>query len=343
MNIRDIAKLAGVSSATVSRVINHSGYVKEETRQKVEQAIQGNHYVPNAAARSLSTQNSSSIGVIIPDITNEFFPNIFVGINDVAQKNQLNVLFFDTGESVEREHRYLQSVQSQQMKGLIITPVSGNDLVTQRELHHLEEAGIPVVLVDRNTSGDDLSGVFVDNHQASYEGVKTLAQAGHQKIAIITGPPTSLPGKERFEGYCQALKDCNLPYREEFVVSGKFRIQEAYEQTKALMELKDRPTAIFSSNNLMTLGCLKYLTEKKWKIGMNISVLGFDDINSLNIIDYPLSVITRDERLQGREAMELLLNQLQLKEDGKVWDQERKVVRIPYKIILRGSEQYQWK
>jgi len=337
MNIIDIAKIAGVSSATVSRVINKSGYVKEETRKKVEAAIAGNHYVPNAVARSLSSKNSSAVGIIIPDITNEFFPNLFVGMNDIAEKNNLNVLFFDTGEKIEKEHEYLEVVQSQQIKGLIIAPVSCTDTKTRETLQRLESTGIPVVLVDRNVDGASFSGVFVNSKLGAYEGMTALIREGHKKIAIITGPSDSLPGKERYEGYCKALSDHGLTYREEYVVRGDFKIDKAYQQTKMLLELNDRPTAIFTSNNLTTLGCLKYITDKKLVLGKDISILGFDDITSLKIIDYKLSVIARDEREQGRKAMKLLIERLSNKKT-----KEAKVIYIPHKLILRGSETYDW-
>ena len=194
MTIRDIAKIVGVSSATVSRVINESGYVKEETKNRILQVIEENNYVPSAVARSLSTSDTSSIGVMVPDITNEFFSSMIGGIAELADQNGLSILFFDSRESQEREHHFLMEAQSRRLGGLIITPVSEWDGETCQNLMQLEDAGIPVVLVDRDIRDFKLDGVFVDNFQSAYEGVEALILAGHKDIAIITGPDTSLPG-----------------------------------------------------------------------------------------------------------------------------------------------------
>lgn len=334
MNIRDVAKKAGVSTATVSRVINESGYVKEETKQKVLAAIAEAEFVPNAIARSLSIRDSSSIGVIVPDIANEFFSSIISGMGEMASNNQYNIVLFDTGEMQEREHQCLQIAESQRLSGLLITPVSELDMETRDKLIQFEDKGIPVVLVDRNMKNSNLDGVFVENHAAAYKGVEALIHAGHRKIAIITGPSTSMPGKDRFQGYKAALAEHGLDLREEYIVSGDFKIIKAYEQTKKLLQLPDPPTAIFASNNQTSLGVLKYLTEQGIKIGRDISIVGFDQIESLKIIDYRLSTIERDAKRQGYEAMAMLIDKLSHKQSKS---SGRKIF-VPYEVVLRGSE-----
>ncbi|HBG12981.1 MAG TPA: LacI family transcriptional regulator, partial [Clostridium sp.] len=159
------------------------------------------------------------------------------------------------------------------------------------------------VLVDRNIKNSNLDGVFVENAAAAYKGVEALIHAGHRKIAIITGPSTSMPGKDRLKGYKAALMDYRIELKEEYIVSGDFKIIKAYERTKELLQLPDPPTAIFASNNQTSLGVLKYLTEQKLKLGRDISMVGFDQIESLKIIDYRLSTIERDAKKQGYEAM----------------------------------------
>lgn len=334
MNIRDIAKKVGVSSATVSRVINQSGYVKDETKQKVLAAIEEAEFVPNAIARSLSIRDSSSIGVIVPDIANEFFSSVISGMGEIAANNQYNIVLFDTGEMQEREHQYLQMAEGQRLSGLIITPVSELDMMTRDKLIQFENKGIPVVLVDRNIRNSSLDGVFVENAAAAYKGVEALIHAGHRKIAIITGPSTSMPGKDRLNGYKAALKDYRMELKEEYIVSGDFKIIKAYERTKELLELADPPTAIFASNNQTSLGVLKYLTEHKLKMGRDISMVGFDQIESLKIIDYRLSTIERDAKKQGYEAMAMLIDKLSHKESKS---SGRKIF-VPYQVVLRGSQ-----
>ncbi len=334
MNIRDIAKKTGVSATTVSRVINKSGYVKDETKKKILDAIQEAGYVPNAIARSLSVRETSSIAVIVPDITNEFFPSLISGIGDLAEKENYNMVLFDTNESGEKEHNALAGVESQYMAGVIITPVSEHDEFTRRRLMELEAKKIPVVLADRNISGAELDGVFADNISGSYYGVKALIDAGHRKVAVIAGPDTSLPGRDRLSGYKKALTDHNVEIRDDYIVYGDFKINTAYEKTRELMSLDEPPTAIFTCNNKTTLGALKYFTERHVKIGRDISILGFDQIETLKLIDYPLSTIERDAQFQGREAMKLLIDKLKTKESKG----SRKHIYVPYNIVLRGSE-----
>lgn len=336
MKIDDIARMVGVSNATVSRAINNSGYVKEETRKKIFEVIEKHRYVPNAVARSLSMQDTVSIGVIIPDIENEFFSSIMRGISEVAEQNQYNIHFMGTNETPSIEHIFLEIVQGQRLSGVIITPISEEDLITKERLIHLEESGIPVVLVDRGIANEQFEGVFVDNLAGARDGVKELILAGHTKIATIAGPATSKPGKGRLQGYKQALKDANIDLRPEYIVQADFKMERGYKGTEQLLNLDDPPTAIFTFNNMTTLGCLKYLTEKKIELGKQISLIGFDDIETLKLIDYKISVVERDAKKQGREAMGLMLERL--KNKGK---RRPKILNVPYKVILRGSERFE--
>ena len=206
---------------------------------------------------------------------------------------------------MDKEHEFLNAAISQRLKGVIIAPVSQLDTVTKDSLLKLEESGIPVVLIDRDIRGVRFDGVFVDNFGGAYDGVEALIQSGHKKIAVIAGPSTPKPGKERLQGYRQAMEDARDPRAGKNMLSmGDFKSEKAYESTKYLLEQQDPPTAIFSSNNESTLGCLKYSTEKGMAPGREIALLGFDDIETLKVIDYRLSVVERDARQQGMEAGE---------------------------------------
>ena len=334
MNIKEIAKLAEVSTATVSRVVNHTGYVKDETREKIEKIIKEHNYVPNAIARSLSTKDSYSVGVIVPDIGNEFFTSVIRGITDEAEKANLNVVLFNTDENQKKEHQYLKIVQSQRLKGLIIAPVSAYNEKTKCELERLDRTGVPVVLVDRSIQDFDMDGVFVDNYNDSYQCVKYLIEEGHTKIAIIAGPSASLPGRERTRGYKDALRDACIEVRDEYFVAGDFKTEKAYQCTKQLLSLDDKPTAIFTSNNKSSIGCLRYLTENNLVLGKDIAVIGYDGVSTLNALAYPFSSIERDEWKQGSEAMKLLLNKINNDTTGKP---KTKII-IPSELKLRGSE-----
>lgn len=213
MNIKELAKRVGVSSATVSRVLNNSGYVKEETRKRVLEAVEEYNYVPNAIARNLSINDNPSIGVIIPDIENEFFFKAISGISEIADTYRYNIVYFGTNETLSKEHEFLDVAISQRLKGVIIAPVSQLDTITKDSLLKLEKSGIPVVLIDRDIRGARFDGVFVDNFGGAYDGVDVLIRNGHRKIAVIAGPSTSKPGKERLQGYRQAMEDAEPQYR----------------------------------------------------------------------------------------------------------------------------------
>ena len=334
MNIKELAKRVGVSSATVSRVLNNSGYVKEETRKRVLEAVEEYNYGPNAIARNLSINDNPSIGVIIPDIENEFFFKAISGLSEIADTYRYNIVYFGTNETLSKEHEFLDVAISQRLKGVIIAPVSQLDTITKDSLLKLEKSGIPVVLIDRDIRGARFDGVFVDNFGGAYDGVDVLIRNGHRKIAVIAGPSTSKPGKERLQGYRQAMEDAGIPVQEEYIAYGDFKSEKAYESTKYLLGLKNPPTAIFSSNNESTLGCLKYLTERGMVPGQEIALLGFDDIETLKVIDYKLSVVERDARKQGMEAMKLLMECFT---DSKNRQRGKRIL-VPYQIILRGSE-----
>ncbi len=340
MNIQDIAKQAGTSIATVSRAMNNSGYVKSETKQKILKIVAENNFVPSAIARSLSRSQTGNIGVIVPDIENPFFSKLIVALASEIQGSGYHLLFLTSDEQREKEHGLINLIEQQRVSGLVMAPVAEDDAVTRRLLIQLEEKNIPVVLVDRDLLGGNLDGVFMDNLLGAYAGAEALIQAGHQKIGIIAGPISSKPGKERLDGYIKAVQDYGLDYRPDYVVKGDFKIQSGYQGAKELLSLPVPPTAIFTSNNLMTLGCLNYLNEAGLQIGRQISLVGFDEIEVLRLIGYPLSIIDRDVNLQGKLAMDILLEKmaaLQVEEKA-LTKREVKRLTIPYQLILRGSE-----
>lgn len=340
MTIKEIAKLAGVSVATVSRVINNSSKVHPDTQKRIEKLMEEHNFVPNKVARSLSKRISNNIAVIVPDIGNEFFAEIFSGISEVIDEQNVNILFFNTNENSENEHNALQMIAGESIRGLIMTPVSSKDKVTASMLHQFEDLWhIPVVLVDRDLDEEEFDSVLVDNRRGAYEGVTALIAAGHERIGIITGPETSLPGLGRLQGYLDALNTHGIPVREEYIVSGEFRADRAYTVMAELMHLKEPPTGIFTSNNETTLGVMKYLTEKKLTLGKDISVVGFDAIKAFRLINYPLTTVARDVVLQGKMAATLLLQKQ--KED---YDHSQRGVHLYVGHYLRqkGSERYSW-
>ncbi len=336
MNISDIAQKAGVSTATVSRVINNSKRVSLKTREKVAAVIEENNFVPNAIARSLSVQSTSNIGVIFPDIENPFFSKAFYGVTAVAEQNNYNVIFFNSheAESVEKEQEFLKMVKGQQLAGIIITPIDRFAAGTKELLEDLEKSGIPVVLLDRDIKGGNFSIVLAENKRGAYLATEQLIKEGHEKIAIIEGSPAISSVYERSMGYRKAMDHYEIPIRGEYMVRANQRTELAYYMTEKLLNLPDPPTAIFTCNNMMTLDCLRYLTEHKILIGRDISLIGFDDNDVLKAVDFKLSVVDRSESEMGRKAMKMLLKRL----TDPSAEIEKEIV--PVELILRGSEKF---
>ena len=237
MTISEIAEKAGVSSATVSRVINGKGHVKESTRKLILDIIRQNEYVPSEIARGLSKSDSNNIGVFVADIENAFFYKAVRGMIEQADLYGYNVFLFDTDEDIDKQHRYLQTVMGLRIKGLIITPVLESNDETRTRLKKMQEKGIPVVLLDRDVSGLELDGVFSEDEEGAYQAVRALIQAGHRDIAIITGPEYTRPGRMRTAGYMRAMREFNIPVREEYVQIGDFRTENSFECTNVLMDL----------------------------------------------------------------------------------------------------------
>ena len=333
-NIYEIAREAGVSIATVSRVMNHSTTVSEKNTRRVLEAVKKLNYVPNIAARSLSTSTSTSVGVVIPDINNPFFSQLLQGITLAADEMGLNIFLFGTNESSEREHKVLDSMREHRLRGIIITPVSAQDNETLQRLHNFEALGIPVVLLDREVDSSAFDRVVTADEEGVFLAINELIRIGHRKIAIITGPEASRPVRERLRGYCRALKGNGLPLREDYIRKGDFMVACAYEQTLELCKLPDPPTAIFASNNMTTYGCLKAFGELGLQLGEDIALIGFDDIEELNWLNYNVSVVSRDVPEMGEQAMRHLMRRFETEERPEQGTR----TCLSTELILRGSE-----
>ena len=335
-NIYTIAKEAGVSIATVSRVINQSASVSEKSRKKVLDAVEKLNYVPNMAAKNLSTSTSTSIGVVIPDVGNQFFMQLLRGITAEADLMGYNIILFGTDGKLEREHRVLDSMRELRLRGLIIVPVSYSDWETIQKLKDYESFGIPVVLLDRELIASDFDRVVSSDEEGSFQAVMELIRQGHRKIALISGPECVYPVYKRLNGYYRAMRTAGIVVRDEYIRRAEFTVDSAWTEAMALCQMPDPPTAIFAFNNSITYGCLKAFGEMNWKLGKDIALIGFDDIEELQWLRCNISVVSRDVPEMGRIAMQQLARRV----DTGYEEEECFVTNVETKLILRGSEQY---
>lgn len=336
VTIKDIAKACGVSKTTVSRYLNKSGYVSEEVANTIKEKVEELNYVPSQTARNLSTQSSNVIGVVIPEVSNPFFAEIFKGISTIADSNNFNLLYCDTDNDPVKELKNLSMLRTYNVAGLIITPASNSSVVEsyERDLSAaIDNLNIPVVLMDRDLDTLQYDGVFTDNYKGSYDCTKLLLESGHKKVATIKGDTNISIGRERYRGYCDAILDAGLELDEGLIYEGDFTTDTAYRLTKEIMKGSDRPSGMFSPNNLTTIGILKALYEDGYKIPDDISLVSFDDIELLTALNIKLSVVKRDPEDIGRKAMELLLDKMNSDQPESV----KKIVIEPT-IVDRSSK-----
>jgi len=272
--IRDVAKLAGVSIATVSHVINETRYVSDELVYRVKNAMEELDYHPNLLASSLRGGETKTIGLIIPDISNQFFAEISRKIEDNGLAHGYSLIICNTDDNPEKEKRYIDILLSKQVDGFIF--ISAGD-ETDSLLKPISK-GIPIVVADRYIENPNVNTVVVDNFDGGYQATKHLISLGHKRIGFISGSLTVSPSSDRFEGYKKALIDSNLPVDLSIVVHGDYRYQGGVDAMKKLLSVDPELTALFSCNDMMALGAIRTVYNFGLKIPEDISIIGFDDI-----------------------------------------------------------------
>lgn len=332
---KDVASKAGVSVATVSRVMNQSGYVKAETKELVlkafdELAIKDRNFI-----HTIEHKKTNIIGVVIPDISNPFFGEVIKGISNIADKENASLLVCNTEEEIEKELKYLDLFKTNNIMGLIITPKTDQVGYNSKYLYQLEDIGVPIVLLDRGINISHFNSVFVNNISGSFDAISAFINEGHKDIAIISGPMSSKPGRERFYGYENALKSNNIKVNDDNVFFGDFSRESGYEITNRILKLKDKPTAIFAANNMMAQGCVKALIENGQSIPRDMALIGFDDVDMFEIMNMNISTVSRPTELMGEVAAEVLFD---LIKDKEIKPNSIKEVLLETKLILRGSE-----
>lgn len=304
--IHDVARLAGVSSSTVSKYIN-GGSLRPKNRLKVQQAIEQLDFKPNTVARSLKSNRTYSVGVILPSLSNTFCATVISAFEKELQKNGYGVLLCDCAEDPKAELTCAQFLLDKKVDGIVNMPLSESP----EFLPLFQESNIPVVLIDQKPSDCVCDTVLVDNFDASYKAVEHLIKLHHEKIAIICGDQERFTANERLTGYLHALQDYNIPICEEYIHHCNYRAESGYHIVKSLMRLPMPPTAIFATSYDLTLGTVTALNELGLSIGKDISLIGFDGLALSNIIRPHLSMVTQPMEEIGQRAATLLLQRIQ--------------------------------
>ncbi len=305
-SIKDVANLAGVSSATVSRVLAQKPYTSEIVRRRVLKAVKELGYQPSRVARSLRVRSSQIIGLIIPDIQNPFFTSLVRAIEDQAYAHKYTVFLCNSDENSHKEALYIDLMLAERVAGVIVTPTRE----TGGSLKKLLEMNIPVVAVDRRIKDADIDQVVLDNVAASHDLVTHLVQQGHRRIAAILASPEITTGHERYEGYKSALADCGIALDPSLVRTGLPKEVLGYQCASELLDLPDPPTAFFTGNNLLTVGTLRAIHERNLKVPGDLSLVAFDDMEWMSLITPKLTVVAQPTYEMGQKSFDLILKRI---------------------------------
>jgi DNA-binding LacI/PurR family transcriptional regulator len=327
VTISDVARRARVSSATVSRVLAGKPHVSDDLRQRVLTAVKELGYKPSRVARSLRVQRSNIIGLIISDIQNPFFTSLVRAVEDMAYDHDYAVLLCNSDENIEKEALYIELLLAEQVSGVVITPTRETNNPSRR----LIAAGTPVVAVDRRMHDLDVDTVVVENIGSSYELTSHLLGHGYRRIGAITGPATSTTGRERLQGYTQALEAAGVESVQDLIEMGLPKEDFGYRAMATMLDLSRPPEAIFTANNLLTVGALRAVYERSLQIPDDIAVAAFDEMNWTSLVTPGLTTVVQPTYELGCKAAQLLLRRIE-GDNGPV----QKIVLTPT-LCIRGS------
>jgi len=305
-SIYDVARESRVSVFTVSAVVNNKAHVGKKLRERVEAAIRKLNYRPNLLARSLAKQKTHTIGMIVPDIANPFFPMVVRGAEDAAQKRGYNLLLCNSDDTQVREESALELLLSKRVDGILLTKAICDITPSLRQM--IEEMNIPIVLVMRTFPKISKDAIITDDYQGAYEAVCHLARSGRSRIGLMGGPMKVSNGKARWQGFHDALKANNLSYEPSLVIEGDYRTESGYRGGHVL--LSQRPDGVYVANYLMTVGLLKAAEEMGLQCPEDFGLVSFDDYPWLGIFRPKLTTVELPKYQLGLEAADLLLDRI---------------------------------
>lgn len=327
VTIKDVAHRAQVSIKTVSRVLNGEPYVRDTTRQKVMQAVTELGYRPNQIARGLQMSRTETIGVVIPNIANNFISEVIRGIQAVTSQANYSVIVCDTDEKLQEENRYLDVLLRHRVDGIIAAATSQQWMA----LSEAEKGRTPIVFLDRKFEGMDGPFVGVDNEYGAYMGTSHLINSGYTRIGMLAGMPRLSSTWERRQGFERALATHDIPLRPEWVIESRLSVSDGRMAAGKIMTQGERPRALFASTNMLALGALLALKDLGLKCPDDVALVAFDDHPWAEVSDPPLTVVRQPAHEIGQEVARLLLSLL----EGEEVEQTR--ILLPPELVVRSS------
>ena len=323
--IKDVAQHAGVSSATVSRVLMNQGNVSEKTAAAVRNSIALLGYHPNALARQLRRQHTQTVYVIIPSIDNAFFSEVYRGIETEALAHNYQAFLVNTNNDKNQENLYISALVQKQTDGIISLSATAATSVIERQV-----AGLPMVIACQYLENGSLPNVAIDNIAAAKDAVAHLISLGHKKIGCLAGPASNVLYRDRLTGYLRALTDHAIPVNMEYVSYGDSTFQSGYEMARELLQAHPEITAVFASGDVMAIGSMKAAKELGRRIPQDYAVVGFDDLDITQFCDPPLTTIHQPMFEIGKYSMQTLLDLI----NGNPTQNQR---LLEYQLIVRES------
>ncbi len=326
--IRDVAQLAGVSTATVSHVLNDTRVVSDDLRGRVVAAMVTLNYRPNAVARSLRVSETLTIGLIVPDVELPFFARYARDIEVAASEVGYNVILCNSNWALANELRYLDHLLARRVDGLICISVS----MTPEHIAPILRRNAPVVWLEESRIGHDADAIILDNQRGAYDAAWHLIERGHQRIGCITGPTVAQLTGDRISGFRQALRDAGLIHDERLTRVGAYDAESGYRLAGELLDLGEPPTALFAFNDIMAIGALRAAHERGLRAGQHIGIIGFDGIGLTAHASPPLSTIEQPTRAMSEAAIALLLERVNGQHRG-----ESRTLRFQARLVARES------
>jgi len=327
ITIVDVAKQAGVSFGTVSRVINNDVHVKKETRERVVETMERLGFVANRQARSLAGGKSNSIGVLVPDLGTGYIGEIIRGIDAELSLTDLDLILYTTHRTASKETNYVTNLATGMVDGLLLVlPRSPADFIG-----NLTQSKFPFVLIDHQGAGRDCPSAGAANWQGGYNATEYLTSLGHTRIGFITGSMDLGCAVDRLDGYRSALRTYHIPDAPELIYEGDFFQPDGYAGAQAMLDLPEPPTAIFASNDVMAMGVMDAVRNRGLRVPDDVSVVGFDDIPQASLVRPALTTINQPLEKMGRVATQMLLDLL--KHPEKKADR----IELPTHLIVRDS------
>ena len=306
--LKDLAAYCNLHPSTISRVLRgkENLRISEETRKKVFEAAKKLHYQPNQIARTLRLKKSNTIGLIVPDISNPFFSRIAHKIDNLAYDAGYMLIVVSTDENQDKEYHFVEEMISRGVDGLMIIPVQRDD----RHIRELLNGKQPLVLIDRDFETFKANIIVSDNKEASYNAVRHLYELGHKRIAVLSGRRDIYSIKKRIQGYLDAVDDFKLDHNPQLIRGDGHRIEDGFNATMELLNLKNPPTALIISGNLITVGALQAVRKNKLRIPRDISIIGFTDSLYSEFLSTPLTTISHPLHEIGEKSINLLFKHI---------------------------------